>query len=252
MPEAIQTVQSSGLYSDPLFIVFICAIVFIVFYIMLSKGVLKKKEYKTTPLPDLNEKTMKKRMGIQGIALSAFMRPAFLHIGFHKIASIDRYQLVRGIFNAVMWDSKNSEFKFSEKQNKEPYDLIFIRAKSKSLFWRMLGMKKEFYILTHKQADGESIINVDHIKRRIFVPEQSDLRSYGGMWINSTSGLNYIQDMSMGRMLESAQAEWEAFPLKLAALELATSRRERLLKTEAATEKNKYEQRKDVGDSTIT
>jgi hypothetical protein len=255
MPEAQmiqQTQTASGLYSDPLFIVFLCAIVFIALYLMLGKGVLKKKEYKTPLLPILNEKTMKKRMGIQGVKISGFMRPAFLHIGFHKIASIDRYQLIRGLFDEMSWDAKNSELKFSGKSEKEPYDLIFIRAKCKSLFWRMLGMKKEFYILSHKSGDGESVINIDHLKRRIFVPEQSDLRSYGGMWVNSNSSLHYIQDMSLGRMLESAQAEWEAFPLKMSILEFAQAKKERFSRTEAQSQKNRYEDRKDVGDTTIT
>jgi len=240
--------QTAGsLYSDPLFIVFLCAIIFIVFYIMLSKGKFRK-EYKTKPLAELNEKELKKRISIQGIKINKFMRPAFLHIGFHKIASIDKYIIIQGMFEPLIWDSKNGEFKQSKEEKKVPYKLIMIRAKNKSLFWRMLGMKKEHYILNYENER----IDIDHNQRRIFLPDKTDIRSYGGVWVNSNSSLSYIEDMSLGRMLASAQAEWESFPTKLVFLEAMTAKRVQTMKTEAATEKNKYEQRKDVGDTTIT
>jgi hypothetical protein len=249
MPEAppVQSVQSAGLYSDPLFLIFVCAIIFVVIYLAVGKGRFKK-EYKTKPLAELNEHELKKRIGIQGIKINRFLKPAFLHIGFHKIASIDKYLIIQGMFEPLIWDSKNGEFKQSKEEKKVPYKLIMVRAKNKSLFWRMLGMKKEYYILNFENER----IDIDHNQRRIFLPDKTDIRSYGGVWVNSNSSLSYIEDMSLGRMLASAQAEWESFPTRLIFLEMQTARRTQLTKTESTAEKNKYENRKDVGDTTVT
>jgi hypothetical protein len=112
----------------------------------------------------------------------------------------------------------------------------------------MLGMKKEYYILNFENER----IDIDHNQRRIFLPDKTDIRSYGGVWVNSNSSLSYIEDMSLGRMLASAQAEWESFPTRLIFLEMQTARRTQLSKTESTAEKNKYENRKDVGDTTVT
>ena len=246
--QVVTSAQQSDSFLLPMIILGV--FIFVIWYFLKGR---KPKEYKVPQLAELNIKDFKYKLGRQGIKIGGFWSSAKLHIGFHEVAKIDKYLIIRGIMQNLKFDEKTFGIVKDEAANKVLYDFIIIRAKNPSAIWRLLGLKKEFYLLTLSKDDkGADNIQIDYQKKRIFIHDKVDIRSFGGLWVNSTLSLAYIEELSISRLLQSAEAIWEDFPNRLIHLEMQASKRERLSRVEANIERNKYEQRKDVGDSSIT
>lgn len=219
----------------------------VILFKLLSKNKLKLK-WKPSQLRDTVYEEFKKKLSTIGIKL----KKGELYIAFNKVASIDRYLVVEAkltsIFvNAKTMDEFENEEDLKNVTSDEKEKLLIVRARSKSILLRLLGLRKYYFIL--HMADG---IKLDPTNGRIFLPVGTDFQSYGNIWINHDASIEYINDISIKRQMEQQRSELENMPQRVVLLNVDQAMKERTIQAMAATERLRYDEIKKAQDTGVT
>lgn len=184
---------------------------------------------------------MKKKMNLHGNKVKGKM-----YIGFHKIALVERYMHTTGKMAGFLWDEKTREMVEEDKTTN--YKFMILRCKSNNLLFRLLGLKKMYFIL--KNEDDK--ITFDEKETKIFLPVGTDLKSYGNVWHNSEIAMEYVNDISIKRMDEQIMTHVENAPDRIVHLEMQLAKNERLARTLSDIEKGRYEKTKTADETVIS
>lgn len=199
-------------------------------------------------VPQVLKKTVidefKKKFDLQGIKFKGK-----LYIGLNQVAKIEKYFEGKGTFSSVYFQEGSKDV-IVEEEGDTQYDLMFIRASSKNPILRILGLKKRYFVIKKKE-NGKEIVKIDPIRKSLFFPSNMDLISYGGVWHNAMDSIEYVNDVSMKRMMEIITMHMENIPDKVAHMEQEQSKLERTARIYANVEKSKWEDKKSAGDTTI-
>jgi len=175
-----------------------------------------------------------------------------LFVGFYSIAKISRYFYAKGFFELVNWDDSNKAFRVSTKKDEnKKYHLLVLEARSNNFILSILGLDKKYFILKYKDEKGKYKIRFDPSNKNIILPEGADLTSYGNIWTNCMDGIEYLDDVSIKRMSEQIRMHLENWPDKLVHLEMELAKRERILKSSAESDKLRFKERAEAGDTTL-
>jgi hypothetical protein len=173
-----------------------------------------------------------------------------LYLGNNKFAKVNKWI-------EVDWSDFKAKFKETNKNiyidetKTEGYRLILFKCFSSSIILRFLGMGAQFYVIQATDQNDTKTYHIDHDSRKFIFPKYMDLVTYGNVWVNSDFSRDYLQNISIKRMLEQTQMYLENFPDKSVHLENETARIERIKKTQVDLEKGKYEESKLTGDTKI-
>jgi hypothetical protein len=209
------------------------------------------KEFKPQPLKKTLDDEIKAKTNLLGRDFKGKV-----YIGFDKKADIDKYYYIRGFFDLVKMDYKTREVVLGKKDDRVLYDLIVMRALSASFIKRILGLGKFYLVLKMKDQNKEGkeriVVRFDAVNKAVFLDIGTDLTSYGKIWTNCFEGIEYLQDVSIKRLLEQTQMHLENIPDKNAHIEMLQATKERSKRVDAEIEKGKYQDRKEASDTTIT
>ena len=200
----------------------------------------KPQKFSATTIRDMKEKIENQGTKYKGQ----------LYVGLKKICRIDKYYIGKGKFALSIYDPKTKSFAVEGKDKDTEYELMFLRAKSNNIIYRLLGFRKVYYLLNFKEKDVKTM-KFDEINKRIYLPHSTDLTSYGDVWVNSADSIEYINNISMKRTNEEIMMHLENMPDRVVHLEIEQAKRERISKIITDLEKGKWEDRKDAGDTTI-
>lgn len=175
-----------------------------------------------------------------------------LYVGLKKICKIDKYYVGKGKFALAVFNPKDKSFTVQGTDKDTKYELMFLRGRSKNIIYRILGLRKSYYLLKYKGDKLAATMKFDEINKRIFLPPSTDLTSYGDVWVNSADSIEYINDISMKRTNEEIMMHLENMPDRVVHLEIEQAKRERISKIITDLEKSKWEDRKSAGDTTIS
>lgn len=229
-------------------IIAIIIIFAVIIYFLISrrnKDQITFKEFKPQPLKKTLNESLKDKTKLFGRKFSGK-----LFISFYPICRIDRYFKIKGTFEVLLFDERKKDFS-TTKEDGEQYDLIILRALSKNFLKALFGFGKYFIIIKLRDKKGNPQIKFDHVNKSIILNEGMDLTSYGEIWSNCHEGIEYLNDISVKRMLEQTQMYLENNPDKVIHLEMEQAKRERIKRVEAEIEKSKWKERETAGDTTI-
>lgn len=175
-----------------------------------------------------------------------------LYVGLKRICKIDKYYVGKGKFALAVFNPKDKSITVQDQEKDIEYELMFLRGRSNNIIYRILGLKKVYYLLKYKGDKLADTMRFDEINKKIFLPHSTDLTSYGDVWVNSADSIEYINDISMKRANEEIMMHLENMPDRVVHLEIEQAKRERISKIITDLEKSKWEERKDAGDTTIS
>lgn len=223
---------------------------FFLFIVLLAiikkKGKGDYKKFVPKPFRETINEELKDKFQLMGIDFKG----GKLHVGVNKIGDIRKYFYARGKLSNAIFDEKSKKF-FVDEKDDITYYLIFIKCKSKNFLFRLLRIKNIYYILRTKDDKEKDIIQVDHLNKRIFLPPNIDLVSYGGVWHNSLQSIEYVNDISVKKMLQEVMTHLESTPDKVAHMEQEQAKMERTARVYSDYERFKWEDKKKSGDTTI-
>ncbi len=186
---------------------------------------------------------MKEKLKLQGTKMKGK-----LYISFQKIALIERYFISSGSLPVFYWDEKEREMIIDEKK-KEDYKFLILRCKSNNLIFRLFGLKKMFFIIKCNDKDN---IDFDRKEHKIYLPIGTDLKSYGNVWLNSEIGMEYVNEISLKRMVEQVMTHVENTPDRVIHFDNQLAKNERLARTLSDIEKSRYEKTKTSDETVIS
>jgi len=237
--------SSQSFLNSPLFWIIIILIItiIIVWYIMKGR---KKGEFKPQPLHitfqnELNEKI--KTFGIDFKWGSRLIRD------FNKVAILDRYFIGKIKMPLYTFHPKTKDF-IVEKEDKDiEGQHMIVRVKNSFFLWRWLGMKKIFYCLDMKF--NEKLFRFDG-QGNLLILGQIDITFYGRVWCLTESDIEYMSNVSIKRMVEQTNMWLENNPDRIIHLDSGQAKIDRTNRNIAELERSKYEERKNIGDTTVT
>lgn len=199
----------------------------------------KFKEFK----PQLSEQTVYDDI-VKSCKMNGTKVKGSLHFGFKKIATIEKYFITKGHFPIMLFNQTNKSLQESTKKPVE-YELMIIQAKNNNLLFRILHIKKQFFILDNKTIQHDPKAN------RIIVPSNISIIPYGNIWVNSASGVEFTDEISLKRQLIQTNTIIENTPDRVIHLETETARKERIIRNIAELEKGKYDDMKKGKDTEV-
>jgi len=185
-----------------------------------------------------------------------------LYIGFHKIARIRKYLIVRGYFEDQQYDVKRREIIVGSagaaskdgKPGKHRYDLCWMKAASNNALLRFFHIGDYYFLIKDQETidEGKTRPCLNFSNENIFLPEGMDLFRVQKIWTNCHDGIQYITDISMARFNEQSMMHIENWPDLISHLNINMAMAERGAKRGVEMEKEKYKERESAGDTTIT
>lgn len=161
----------------------------------------------------------------------------FLFSGFHKIGKIKKYILKSGQFDIAEYDKKTG-MKIVKDGREIKFSHYFIEVKK--------FIKKVYYIV------DSDIVKIDKNAHRMYLPDSLDLRYYGGVWVASQLGVEYIKSISYLRLDQETQMNLENMPGRIMNLEWLTARKGYIMNKENELESKKWQNKKDAEETTFT
>lgn len=240
--------MATSIFDNPIVValIFLGVIGFVVSMLYKRKMSTDKfKDFEPKKFSAMTIRDMKDKINTQGTKYKGH-----LYIGLKKICRIDMYYIGKGKFALSVYDPKTKAFSVQDTKSDTEYQLMFLRAKSTNIIYRLLGFRKVYYLLNYKEKDVQTM-KFDEIGKKIFLPHSTDLTSYGDVWVNSADSIEYINNISMKRTNEEIMMHLENMPDRVVHLEIEQAKRERISKIITDLEKSKWEDRKDAGDTTI-
>lgn len=225
--------------------IFLVVLFFVLMFLIKRRTVAESfKPFVPIKLKDTLSKRLKDKMRLYGHVFNGEM-----YISYTRIGRIGKYIKAKGKNNYEIFDPISKEIKV-DNENSTDYDILICEKVHDFILFRILGIFREFVIL-ERQKDGKEMYKMDMINRRIFIFDGTDLTSYGNVWTNTDSGIEYLNNISTVRTLEQIKTHLENLPDKYSHLEMEQAKRERLKKIETELEKGKYKERETAGDTTI-
>lgn len=228
-----------------------------VFLITLKKIGKKKtftlKDLKMKSLGENTYKDMTDKVEQHGKKMP-FFKSGKLWIGLNEICHVDRWLTTKGKLESPEFDYKKKEifFKNAEKDAVD-YDFLILRTRNKKIILRWLGLKKSYYIFNAKsKKDKKPTYYHDTKDRRFIFKEHTDMQSYGNVWICSNEAEEYIDNLSIKRMLEQIMMLVEYIPDKATHLEIDNAQKERLARVFTDLEKSKYDDSKKADQTVVS
>lgn len=235
--------NSLDVYTPALFIIGALVVIFLILKHTKFKGF---KEFQEQKLEKTFYDNLKKKINTQG---KKFGRKGTLWINFNKIANIDRYIYVNKAFPKWTYDFKSREYIVStEPKDIEVGKLFILRAKSENIIFQLLGMKKTYYVFDISDKD---YLKFDLKDNRFIINGNPSIESYGNVWFFGKHSAEYLDEVSAWRQIQQQQTHLENTPDRSVHLEIEQAKRERTARIISEIEKQKYEERKNAGDSTV-
>ena len=228
----------ADIFNEPIFIIgFVCAICYFIFRKFWNKD--KVKTFVPEKLSKTVYEELKSKINRHGIEVKKGM----LVMGYNVVANVDRWLTIKGEFDLMLYDSKNKTYVKSDKVKK--YELVCLRAKSKNVLYRLLGINKVFYLL------DKGSIRYNELTTSWILDGKSDIVRYADTWVNCDSSTEYINDISFKTMVESSLTHVQNFPDKLVHLETQTAKINQLKVAEMEAFKSRYDSYKKADDTRI-
>lgn len=207
----------------------------------------KFKDFKYRPFKKTVRDGLKEKVDLHGQDFPFFSSPG-LYIGMKKIAIPEKYFYAKGKFSTALSDGK--DIKVCDAENDVGYNLLIVRSSSNNFIFRLLGLKKKYFILKTHEKD-KSLITYDNIKKWFFLPINSDLVSYADIWMNTSDAVEYVNDISAIRLVEECMTHIENLPDKIVHLEMEQAKNERSSRVYNDLEKSKYDDIRKASGTTI-
>lgn len=221
----------------------IIAIIFIYKHFKKDKGEIK--DFKEQQLKDTLYEELKNKTDQFGVKTKKFkMVRDFQIVGYPE-----KYMIIDLEMPRYTLDEKTSEPHVIDK-NPVKTRLMIIRSSNKNMLLRFLQLKKSYFIIELKQG-FEEILKMEPEKKRICIQGLIDFETFGNVWIMSESGHEYLSNVSIKRALEQNVMHSENMADRVVHYDIQQAKLERRDRVLTDLEKNKYEERKNMGDSTI-
>lgn len=235
--------MTSFLDSPFVWLAIILFAVFIVLILFLKKTKNPKfKEYVPIEFNNLTIEELKRLSDRQGIKI----KKGKLRLGTNIIADIDRWQTKKGMFAKMIYDKKKNQYVPTDSEEDSNYDVTILRAKSKNFFYRLFGMKYDYFIL-----DSGSISQFDDISKSWVLDKSMELKLFGNTWINSDSTLEWVTDIATRRTLEHQLNALVNFTPRAIHADLETARRNQIMNAQEDALKNRYESIKKADEASF-
>lgn len=219
------------------------AFIFLKYY--LSKRTEKFEEFKPQPLQKTTRNGLKKYFSVQGID----MKKGKLYKGFHKIADINRYFNAKGKIDIFIFDERNKKISVSDE--KMDYDLLFLETHNPFFLFKLLSLKRNYFILRYKNANGEKVLRFNTTEETVIVEPDSHIFPYADIYTNCYAGIETVNDISMTRLNEQLQMHLENNPDKYVHLEMQQAKLERKVRIAGESERLKFKDKEEAGDTSL-
>lgn len=237
--------------NSPFFLPIIIAVIIVAsIWFMRGRFGKREKEYEPEKFTDTINKDLKKSMDLHGEGFS-LLSPGKLYLGMKDVGIIDKYYFGSGKFASYYYDDEKKDFVVDKKDKDETYDLVFIRIKGPSFFHKIFGIGKKYIIIKRYDEKNKELMQFDVEKRRIILPRDTHLQSYGNVWHNCFDSLEYVNDIAMKRLNETTMTHLQCIPDKIVLFNEEQIKKERLGRIYSEIESKKWEKRKNAEDTVI-
>lgn len=228
--------------------VYIGVVLFIGFILYQKFG--KKKtqiqDFKEQPLKKTYHDALKQKIDIFGVKFNKFK----LLRDFQIVGYPEKYMIVDIELPKYRINPKSKEIEVIEKEKPVKSRLMIIRSLNKNWLLRQLKLKK-FFFLFELTDNFNNLLHIEAEKKQITIQGKIDLDTFGNIWIMSETGIEYLSNISIKRLLEQNISHTENMPDRVVHYDIQQAKLERRDRLITELEKSKYEERKNVGDSTI-
>lgn len=200
----------------------------------------KEQETKKTIIDEL-----KPKLDNQGIRLKNWK----LIKNLNEIGTLDRAMY----FNVKMpkYIIKPKDRRFINVLDDEIETLfLLVRCISKSLLKRIFGIGKIHYMF-EISGDYKKLFEVNIINKFIHIKQNVDITKWLDIWVMSESAIEYLSNISIKRLFEQDLMHSENMADRAVHFDISQAKTERMQRIINDLEKGKYEDRKNMGDSTI-
>lgn len=226
--------------------IFLFALGFVIM-IFVKKGKFQNT-FKEKPLKEIVEDDLKAKLNVDGIKV----KKTKLFHSYFDMGFVEKYLIVKKTFASLLYDPKTQLYEVADSEEDVVHDLLIIRTKARSIFFRMFGIKKNNFILDYLDENGEKIIEFSPTTKKIVLPSTMTLEPYANVWLNSKTGAEYVNDVSIKRMVEQQQQHLVNIPDKTIFLEIEHTKKIATAKTFAEIDKRRYEEMKDADQSVVS
>lgn len=224
---------------NPIFIgMFLIAIIGILYFKFFNrKGY---SEFVPQKLSKTTQTEFKEKLKEHGININGK-----LVVGYNVVSHISKWLIIKGSFYTTIYDDKNKKYTVN-KNKKVEYDLLCLESKNKNLLYRILGLKKSYYLL------NVNTVTFNEMSKSWILQSKNDIVRYADIWVNSDSGIEYINDISFKTLTESTMTHVQNMPDRIVHLEVEQAKRNQLKISEIEAYKGKYEAYKQAEDTSIS
>lgn len=147
--------------------------------------------------------------------------------GFDFLGDVDKWIREKGQKIEQVWDEKRKEFvrpKPTDKPKILKWDLYCFRIWNTNFLFKLLGIGKKRYVV----VDSDHMANIDTQKvgfRQWNVKPQVMFYRWGGAFVTSKAGEEYISDISVLRSHENTMTYLQEFTKKATYLEVQQAKR---------------------------
>jgi len=225
--------------------------------VMIYKYLKKTKEDKIekfieSPLKETFYDALKEKVNWFGVEMNKFK----LVRDFQIVGHPRKYMIIDIEVPKYTLDNKSNAVKtikvVKDKPETHPVKtrLMILLSGNKNIILRFLHLKDKFFIFELKSGYDE-LIKIEAEKRVLTIQGKIDLDSFGNVWIMSISGWEYLSNISIKKALEQDLMHSENMADRVVHYDIQQAKLERRDRINTELEKQKYEERKASGDSTI-
>lgn len=233
--------------SNPLLYFGIAAIVIFIIY---DKFIRRKNnseigDFKEQPLDVTLIDELKEKIEVYGNKLNNWK----LIKDFIKIGSPDRAIITNVVIPEFHIDHKTKDI-IVHDEGQHQTTMMLLRLKSNSFLKRLFGFGK-IYFFFEVGEDYEGMVKVDVLNKSIYIKQNIDITRWGKIWVNSNAGIEYLSNISIKRFFEQDLMHSENMVDRAIHYDSIQAKTERLNRILAEQNKAKYEESKNIGDSTV-
>lgn len=193
-------------------------------YFILTRYVFTEKEdtFEIKTIEEAVTEDLEKKFDLRGIGVKSS-----LYQGMNFMGTVKSWIREQGYFEPMMFDTKKREFVVKPNATKIKYDLYIFRIDNGNFLTSLLGMTEKKYAV----VDSKHLIGFDNDdkhggkSRRWVVHNSISFQCFGGAFITSDYGKEYISDISIKNSHENVLTHLMNYPNKVVYIEMEHAKR---------------------------
>lgn len=213
-----------SLLQSPIGTIFLVGLVGFGVYYLVTRYLWKPKEdiYEIQTFQEAVIENLDEKFNVKGVSTKSALVQ-----GFDFLGDVDKWLREKGQKPQLIWDEKRRTFIRQNPKQKPKmieFDLYVFRIWNTNLIFKLLGFGKKKYVI----VDSQHMANIDTSKpgfRQWNIKPNVMLYIWGGAFVTSKAGEDYVSDISVLRSHENTMTYLQEFTKKATYLEVAQARR---------------------------